>query len=155
MSDLTDIRIVNEHDAVVHPGERHTQASEAPPRICGDGVSADQPQPPVLSSGATRDDLSDKDGRIISNMRVIGSSSNTETQTRVPLEHTHTHTRHSFGWRAADIFNRSTGGDRQGSPETRGFLTRVSVNHEHHAHLWVWAWRTRVARVFELDFGCS
>lgn len=43
------------------------------------------PEASILGSGSSRDDLGDEDGRIVSDVRIIGSSSDTEAQSRVPL----------------------------------------------------------------------
>ena len=43
------------------------------------------PEATVLGSGSSRDDLGDKDGGVVSNVRIISSSCDTEAQTRVTL----------------------------------------------------------------------
>lgn len=51
------------------------------------------PEASVLGRGSSRDDLGDEDGRVVSDVRIISSSCDTEAQTRVPLNtHTSTHT---------------------------------------------------------------
>ena len=51
------------------------------------------PEAPVLGGRSSRDDLGDEDGRVISDVRIIGSSCDAKAQTRVPLKHTHGHIR--------------------------------------------------------------
>lgn len=50
------------------------------------------PETSVLGGGSSRDDLGDEDGRVVSDVRIISSSCDTEAQSRVTLNtHTHTH----------------------------------------------------------------
>lgn len=49
------------------------------------------PESAVLCGGPSWNDLGDEDAGVVSYMRVIGPSSNTEAQTRITLN-THTHT---------------------------------------------------------------